>query len=102
MSNTEIDISKMDKAAVLAALYNCARVQGMGILQAKSGDMPLEEARGLIQKMDYFDYVHGRVMKVSLRGDTLRTALYDRDNGQGAARDALVHAGLLNLEPEEN
>lgn len=92
----EIDISGMDKAAVLAALYNRARVQGMGFLQAQPGDMPLDEANIVLKNEGpYFDYLRGRVMKVNLKGDSLRVGLYDRDNGKGAAERALRDAGLL-------
>lgn len=38
----------------------------------------------------YFDYLKGRVMKVSISGDSLDPRLYDRDNGQGAAARALA------------
>jgi hypothetical protein len=65
-----IDISHCDKAAVLAALYNRARVQGMGFLSARPGDMKVEEARVLLAKSERFDYVHGRVVKVDLGGAT--------------------------------
>lgn len=37
----------------------------------------------------YFDYLQGRVMKVDLAGDELDPRLYDRDNGEGAARRAI-------------
>jgi hypothetical protein len=90
----DIDIKGIDKARILAALYNSARVQGMGFLQEKPGVMPLSEAEDLVSKYTYFDYVHGRVMKVDLSGDTLNPRLYDRDNGPGAAARALREAGL--------
>lgn len=108
---SEIDISQMDKAAVLAALYNRARPLGMGMLQFKPGDMSVEQARTIMTDGDssdypsanepqttYFDYLHGRVMKINLAGDVLRTGCYDRDNGEGAAEQALRDAGLLNSE----
>lgn len=93
---SEIDISGMDKAEVLAALYNAARPLGMGFLQYKPGDMPIEEARKLLADSPYFDYVHGRVMKIRLTSNTLNTRFYDRDNGTGAALrviDALRRTG---------
>ena len=37
-------------------------------------------------KPAYFDYLYGRCLKVEINGSTLRTALYDRDYGQGAAQ----------------
>lgn len=83
-----MDISGLDKAAILAALYNGSRQQGMGFMHARGATgMTVEQAREEITKNPqmYFDYLHGRVMKISLRGDELHTALYNRDNGQGAA-----------------
>ena len=94
----EIDISKFDKAAVLAALYNRARPQGLGILHYKSETMTQDDAAALLTKQKYFDYVRGRVMKVDLSGEVLRPGLYDRDNGTGAAQQALVDAGLIKTE----
>lgn len=40
-----IDISKADKAAVLAALYNASRAQGMGVFREVAGPMTVEQAR---------------------------------------------------------
>jgi hypothetical protein len=84
-----INIRGMEKAAVLAALYNSAHVQGLGIFQAIPGIMSIEEARQLLKSQTYFDYVFGRVMKVNLSGDEFEERLYDRDNGNGAAWNAL-------------
>ena len=87
-----IDISKLDKAAVLAALYNNSKQQGMGFLQARGRTgMTIDEAKELLTGDDdhYFDYLHGRVMKVDLSGDQLNEYLYDRDNGAGAAQQAI-------------
>ena len=81
-----IDIKGLDKADVLAALYNGARAQGLGFLHATNGDMTREAAQALLDSgQTYFDYLHGRVMKVDLSGDELNPWLYDRDNGEGAA-----------------
>jgi hypothetical protein len=86
----EIDISKLNKAEVLAALYNNSRQQGIGCLNPDGQyQMTVEEAGNELKRGTYFDYLRGRVMKVDLSGDTLRTALYDRDNGHGAAAAAL-------------
>jgi hypothetical protein len=108
-TSATIDISGLDKASVLKALYDNAQCLGMGILQFESGDMPIEEAHDIIAYGSgnsagdyacdvgprlYFDYFKGRVMKVDLSGDTLNTWGYDRDNGEGAARRAL--SPLLN------
>ena len=80
-----IDINGLNKALVLAALYNHSRPQGMGFLHYKAEKMTEEQAAELLKKRNYFDYLHGRVMKVDLTGDTLDPRLYDRDNGAGEA-----------------
>lgn len=90
-----IDISKLSKPEVLAALYNNSRVQGMGRLQAKPGIMTAHEAESLLKEGTYFDYLYGKVMKVDLSKDTLAPWLYDRDNGAGAAARAL--SGLAEV-----
>ena len=89
MNDESIDIKGMDKGKILAALYNASQPLGLGFLQATPENMTVEEARGLTEEYAYFDYLKGRVMKVDLSGDMLNPYLYDRDNGQGAARKAL-------------
>ncbi len=87
-----IDISGLDKAEVLQALFNASKQQGMGFAD-KSGanQMSIEDARKYTSKdnRQYYDYLRGRVMKVDLGTNDLRVALYDRDNGPGAAARAL-------------
>jgi hypothetical protein len=88
-----MNIAGMDRAKVLCALYNNARVQGLGFLHATQGDMSEEEARHLIASAGphlYFDYLKGRVMKVDLGSEELDTRLYNRDNGPNAAEDAIL------------
>ena len=62
-----IDISKLDKAEVLAALYNASKQQGMGFLNPR-GREPLSkaEASELLKERTYFEYLAGRVMKVRI------------------------------------
>ena len=98
-----VDIRGLDKAELLAALYNHASPAGRGMARARMPHekMTVEEARELLTKGDdvtrdlgiaawlhsddelYFDYVHGRPLKVALGGDELDTRLYDRDQGAG-------------------
>ena len=86
-----IDISKMDRATVLAKLYNASRPLGLGFLHHTPEPMGSLEAEKLLAQGDYFDYLKGRVMKIRLKfGATeLDPLLYDRDNGPGAAAKAL-------------
>lgn len=87
MVNTE----GLSKAAVLAALYNNARTQGMASLNYKPDHvMTEEEAQEIIDDWGetlYFDYLYGRVLKVDLTFNTsFDEWLYDRDNGVGRAQ----------------
>lgn len=82
-----VNIAGLNKAELLAALYNGSKVQGMGIFQAKSGAMTTKQAQEELDNnpSGYFDYLHGKVMKVRLNEDEMRTDLYNRDNGYGKA-----------------
>ena len=86
----------ISNAVVLAALYNNAKVQGLGFLHATSQDMTLAEADEILNArpgpVAYFDYLHGRVMKVDVRENQLDLRLYDRDNGVGAGERAIREA----------
>lgn len=81
-----MDITGLDKAEILAALFNNSKQQGMGFLDSRgSNKMTVEHAREILETEDSFDYLYGRVMKIRLRGDEFDPWLYDRDNGAGAA-----------------
>lgn len=95
-----IDIRGLDKAAVLVALYNRARTQGMGMLHYRPEDMTIAEAQAILAEgHTYFDYLHGRVMKIRLEGEDFDPALYDRDNGSGAAQ-AAIDSIVREVAPE--
>lgn len=87
-----LSIAGLDKAEVLMTLFNASKQQGMGFMD-KSGakSMTLEEARDIVDSghLD-FDYLKGRIMKVDISGDKMDEWLYDRDNGVGAAEQALA------------
>jgi hypothetical protein len=88
-----MNIKGISKAKILAALYNASRPQGMGFFQSKPGDMSESEAQKILDDgHTYFDYLFGRVMKIDLSGNELDTWGYDRDNGRGAAEDAITRA----------
>lgn len=82
-----MNIQGLNKAEVLAALYNNAIVGGLGILHFKNKEMTTEEAEQILDQDPnrYFDYLKGRVMKIKIAGDEIDTRLYNRDNGPGAA-----------------
>lgn len=80
-----INIRGIDKAKILKALYEGSAPMGMGVLKAKEEPITLEECRELLKTQGYFDYLHGRPLKVALDTNTFDPRLYDRDNGEGAA-----------------
>lgn len=87
-------IDTLDKAEVLVALYNNAKIQGNSFMSHRSDfAMTTDAAREILSKnpRQYFDYLNGKVMKVDLSGPTLDTFFYNRDNGVNAAETAIQH-----------
>ena len=91
-----VDITGLDKAQVLAALFNASKQQGMGFCDPSGAtSISVEDARLIVESglrlglpLD-FDYLRGRVMKVDISKDSFNPSLYDRDVGQGAASRAI-------------
>ena len=81
----------LDKAEVLAALFNNARPMGLGVVEYNPYyTMLIPEAHHILQTTTRFDYLAGRVLKVDLSNDNeFDEWLYDRDNGEGAAQRAI-------------
>lgn len=83
----QVTTTGLTKAQVLAALYNNSKVQGLGALHATGVEMTVEEAEELLKESYNFDYLHGKIMKISLKSQgEFESYLYDRDNGEGAAQ----------------
>ena len=84
-----VDIKGLDKAEVLLALYNASHCQGLGFLQAVDNYTIEDAKRDLKEHIEffdgYFDYLHGRVLKVDLSGDSFDSWGYNGDCGEGAA-----------------
>jgi hypothetical protein len=82
-----ISLVGLNKATVLAALYNASKPQGMGFIHYDPKPMTTEQAREILNSgQTYFDYLAGRVMKIDLSKDELNPWGYDRDNGQDTAQ----------------
>lgn len=84
-------------ARTIAGLYNNAKPQGMGFLHFAPEKMDAGEACLLALRAESFgevrfDYLKGRVMKIKILvdGTTGDHRLYDRDNGDGAAENAIL------------
>ena len=90
MAEEKIDIKDLNKADVLAVLYNASKPLGMGFMEYDPTPMTREQAQELIGAgQTDFDYLKGRIMKINISGDELNPGGYDRDNGQGAAQRAI-------------
>lgn len=106
---TNIDLTHLDKAEVLAALFNAASPAGMGFLAAtgSKGAMTVADARAMLAEQQCFDYIGGRSCKVDFRTNEFDPWLYDRDNGgEGTAEriiERLRKTGAVNsVEHAEN
>jgi hypothetical protein len=75
-----MNIKGLNKALLLAALYNNKSPLGMGWLQFKPGNMSPAEATKELLRSTSFDYLYGRPMKIDLSGDELDLTLYNRDD----------------------
>ena len=91
-----VKIDGLNRADVLASLFNHAKPLGMGFLHYKPEHvMAREEAERLLQKHEqyghHFDYIEGRLLKVVLDPEKQEfyAGSYDRDNGEGAAQTAI-------------
>ena len=93
----EVDIRGLSKAAVLAAMFNASRPQGMGFISSLSGpdSLDIEGAEKEIAKtldcvyLD-FDYVFGRPLKLNLTEDSFDPRGFDRDNGGSGSAQKIV------------
>ena len=85
-----MNISGLDKAEVLVALWNASHQQGRGFLHDDSMGLLLDEARELLVAPGRVDHVKGRVMKIDLHPNEVWTDLYNRDNYEGAAEDVVL------------
>jgi hypothetical protein len=100
-----INIEGLNKADVLAVLYNTSRPIGMGFIQAGTItplDMTREQAqneldsRGIMRDRQLpldFEYVYGRPLKVNLSSDIeFEGRYFDANNsGHGTAAEAIAH-----------
>jgi hypothetical protein len=94
MNYQPIDITGLDKAEILVALWNAAPspIDALYLDKDFKPQMEIDWARKLIAETPdlYFDYIGARCLKIDLSGDTLDARRYDRDAGQGAALRALT------------
>jgi len=107
----DIDISGLDKAEVLAALYNRAGARDKGFVHFSPNPMTKEEAQEVIDNPDLKigGYINGREVKVYFDApgapeNTVRVHLYDRTYGEGTAQaviDALRNKEAIPVHPDQ-
>ena len=95
----KVRLNNVTREAALAALFNRAKPQGLGMLQYdKAHVMTENEARLVLMNGDYVDYLEGRVIKVDFKNpEEIDTTLYDRDNGKDAGEAAVFFARYRHL-----
>lgn len=88
-----VNLGKLNKAQALAALFNNAKTQGMGVLHYNPNHVMKEaEAKAVLAEGPYVDYIEGRVIKIDFDKygeNQIDVTQYNRDNGPFAAQDAL-------------
>lgn len=94
-----IDIRDLDRAELLAALYNATHAVGRGALHDLGRDMTVAEARAALDEqrhaqrrlshlglIAYFDFLYGRPIKLDVEQDVVDFYLYDNDAGHGTGK----------------
>lgn len=80
-----VDITGLEKYAVIAALWSAARAQSLFDNKRAMSETRAREVADFVlaSKLpgDRLDWVDGRVMKVDVRYDSFDPVFYDRDNG---------------------
>lgn len=89
--STIVQFDGLKREQVLCALYNASKPQGFGFLNYDPKPLTILEAKTVLAKTDYVDYLKGRVIKVNLpeNAKEFDCRLYDRDCGTGAAKAAI-------------
>lgn len=80
-----VDITGLNKAGVLQALYAIARPRGGPNRSFVLGPLSTFEAQDRLRVSLSLSDFKGRIMNVDLSGNDFGPQLFDRDNGPGAA-----------------
>lgn len=74
----EINISGLDKVALLKNMWMSTSCIGLGFLGGGMNNFDSTQAPTAVKR--YIDYYQGRPIKSDLSGDTVDSYLYDRDS----------------------
>ena len=86
-----VSIKGLDKAEVLVALYNNSHEDGEYKPTIPRQELTVEAARNILKKVQMFDHLGGRILKVDLRNDDeFDSYLYDLNMGIGKTAQEVV------------
>lgn len=95
---TTLCFGDLEKAKVLAALYNAAKPAGKDMASYDPTPMSYKEAKEISFNKSNFDYIKGRVVLVIFIGNTFNPKLYNKHNGQNAAETIIDSLQKTNDE----
>lgn len=102
--STIIDIRGIEKAALLAALYNGLNPGGASEdFNVRTAPMTKGEAQDIINRIRgplSFTHVKGRALMVDITGDSLDPQKYDQNLGQKAAEKIIVAMRPQSSQPQ--
>lgn len=93
------DITGLNKAAVLVALYDNAKnsnwtkatISNIPFLAAQKLELNTEKAQQLLAANSRIDYIGAVLIKIDFSGNTIDTSSYDKDHhGNGGAKLAVT------------
>lgn len=115
MVGKSVFIAGLNKAEILAALYNNAKPRGLGWRHYDPNPMTVEQAQKCLKEGDdfvkalgkaieersllYFDYLRGRALKVDLSGNEFDPTEYNHIYGRDAAECIIARLYLYYLLP---
>lgn len=95
----KVSFENLEKAKVLAALYNGAKPSSTDIASYDPNPMSVSEAKQLTFNRNNFDYIKGRILLIIFVGNTFNSKLYNKHNGVDSAEkiiESLKETGDAN------
>ncbi len=95
----KVSFENLEKAMVLAALYNGAKPSSTDIASYDPEPMTVAEGKELTFKRNHFDYIKGRILLIIFTENTFNSKLYNKHNGENAAEsiiESLKETGDVN------
>lgn len=88
----QVNIAGLDKVEVLRALWTKSGSSEVSQRVKSQWGAPsvFDWNAACAEVQSYVDYFQGRVIKCNLKGDSFDPAMFDRDNGAGAAAAAVA------------